>query len=831
MQRLFEQFIPEHYNLHWDLSHIKQDRIVNGRVTIRGEALSSDIQLHAKGLDISSVSVNNKQIDNFTVSDDILTISSSKSGTVVIEISFSLTVKDSMHGIYPCYYKIDSETKELYATQFESHHAREAFPCIDEPEAKATFDITIVSDEPTALSNMPVKAVDGASIAFETTPRMSTYLVAFVVGDLQHKTAKTTNDVEVNVYATKAQPAESLDWALDHAVKTIEFFDEYFDVPYPLPKSDHVALPDFSSGAMENWGLITYRETALLANPKTTSIDAKQYIATVIAHELSHQWFGNLVTMKWWNDLWLNESFATLMEYIAVDSLHPDWRVWSEFATNEGVAALRRDSIDGVQPVEVEVTHPNEISSLFDGAIVYAKGGRLLRMMQDWVGDDAFRAGLKQYFTKFAYRNTVGNDLWQAIAEASGKDVVGMMSTWITQPGFPLVRASLEGDQLTLSQERCVVGPHQPSDQLWPIPLDANHKQLPEILADKSVSVKITISGPLLINQDNNGHFVTLYDQKLRDAIVSSIRNGGLNDTQRSQFLQEQTLLARGGYLSCAELVPLLAAYENETSEKVWNVMGLALGELKKFVETDQVAEKNLRSLAGRLAGKQYKRLGWETVSNEPETDTRLRSTVIGFVLYSEDTEVIARAQELYDNNSPEALDPELRSLIMGTAVRHGDTRRNVEQLLEIYRQTNIVDLRSDITSAVTSARDHEVSQKLIELLTDTDTVRLQDLLYWYVDLLRNRESRDATWQWLRNNWQWIEERFGSDKSYDYFPRYSASILNKRSQLEEYRKFFTPLRDEPALTRTIDVGLLDLEGRISLIERDANSVAEALAKL
>lgn len=254
-----------------------------------------------------------------------------------------------------------------------------------------------------------------------------------------HRSAKTSGGVDVAVWATPAQTEASLNFALEHAVKTIEFFNEYFGVDYPLPKSDHVALPDFSSGAMENWGLVTYREVALLADPATTTLASKQYIATVVSHELSHQWFGNLVTMKWWNNLWLNESFATLMEYVAVDAIHPEWNAWLDFATHESILALRRDAIDGVQSVQVDVNHPDEISSLFDGAIVYAKGARLMRMLQTYVGHDAFRAGLESYFKQFAYQNTEADDLWNHLEQASGKQIRQMMDYWISTSGYPVV--------------------------------------------------------------------------------------------------------------------------------------------------------------------------------------------------------------------------------------------------------------------------------------------------------------------------------------------------------------------------------------------------------
>ncbi len=835
MKRLIEQFIPEHYTIQWDLTRIAK-RHVHGTVQIKGKQLAPDaIRLHAKDLSIDAVYVDQQAVPELYTDQDELVIPHKGAGDVYVSVEFSLTVTDPMHGIYPCYYELNGKKQELYATQFESHHAREAFPCIDEPEAKATFDISLVTPKTIVLSNMPVykQSVDGNHVTtiFSTTPRMSSYLVAFVVGDLQRATTKTASGVEVNVYTTKAHPAKSLSWALDHAAKFIDFYDGYFGVPYPLPKSDHVALPDFSSGAMENWGLVTYREIALLADSKTATIGGKQYIAEVVAHELSHQWFGNLVTMKWWNNLWLNESFATIMEYLAPDALHPDWNLWFDFSTNDGVAALRRDCIDGVQPVQVDVNHPDEIGSLFDGAIVYAKGGRLMRMMQMWIGDKAFQAGLKHYFTKHQYGNTVDNDLWKALSDASGKDVSSLMNTWISQPGYPVVRASINENTLTLTQEQFFVGPHQPSTRLWPIPLDASDMSLPSIMTEKSLTASYSSGSALFLNQHDTGHFVTLYDADLRSRIIAEILGGKVPAIQRAQFLHEQTLLARGGLLPTGELVDLLVAYENESDEKVWDILALTISDLKRFVDIEPTIESKLREFVGRLAKKQFERLGWAPKANEPEEDTRLRSNIIGCMVYSEDKAVIDHALELYRTHNLETLDPELRAVIMTAAVRYGHDPHVIDTLLDTYRMTTSAELQSDITAAVTATKDSSVINKLIHLLTDTATIRRQDLVRWYVALLRNREGRTATWDWLRKHWGWIEEQFASDKSHDYFPRYSASILSTREQFNEYRAFFTPLRNNPSLVRAIDMGLLDLEGRIELLERDKTSVANALRNI
>lgn len=838
VSRLIEQFVPEHYQLSLDLR--RGERTFSGTLTLNGSAAtdSGEIVVHAKDLVINSVTVDGKNAEFSQGENDELAIKHADitRGRHIVVFSFSGTITDAMHGLYPCYYEHDGVKKELLATQFESHHAREVFPCIDEPEAKATFDVILTTEQDTTvLGNMPVREqrVENERLvtSFATTPRMSTYLVAWVTGELHKKTAMTKRGVEVNVWATPAQTPASLDFALDIASRTIDFFEEYFDTPYPLPKSDHVALPDFSSGAMENWGLVTYREIALLADPATTSVSSKHYIATVVAHELSHQWFGNLVTMKWWNNLWLNESFATLMEYIAVDALHPEWNVWLDFATMESIMALRRDSLDGVQAVQVDVHHPDEISTLFDGAIVYAKGARLLRMCQQYIGHDAFQAGLKAYFASYKYGNTEGDDLWNALAAASGKDVTNLMNTWISQSGYPVVTAELEGSTLQLSQKQFFVGPHEPSERQWPIPLNASDESIPELLAADNISVNYTSEAPLRLNVGDSAHFIAHYDDTLLARLMQEVKSGTLSSLDKVQLLHEQTLLARAGLISSAKLLPLLEAYKDETAEPVWDIISLAIGELKKFVESDETAEIQLRHFSGELARKQYERLGWNPTEGEDETTTKLRTTIIGLMVYSQDEEVLATAQRLYNDTTLEQLDPELRPLIIGSVVRYNSSPAIIDQLLTAYKTTSLSELQQDIASGLTSTKDDTVVKRLLDQITDSSTVRHQDVARWFVWLIRNRDGKRLAWQWVRDNWSWIEKTFGSDKSYDDFPRYAAGALTTRAQLEEYKTFFTPLQSEPALTRVIVIGIGEIEGRVELIERDGDAVRAALAQL
>ena len=838
VSRLITQFIPEHYQL--SLKMDRQERHFSGIITMKGASTAGadTISVHAKDLTIESITLDGSEASWQAGSNDELIISQSaiSEGAHVIVMAFSGTITDAMHGLYPCYYEHNGVKKELLATQFESHHAREVFPCIDEPEAKATFDVTLTTEDNIhVLSNMPVAAQtrdDGKLITrFETTPRMSTYLLAWVTGELHKKSATTKSGVEVNIWATPAQAPTSLDFALDIATRTIDFFDEYFGIPYPLPKSDHVALPDFSSGAMENWGLITYREVALLADPATTSVSSKHYIATVIAHELSHQWFGNLVTMKWWNNLWLNESFATLMEYIAIDALQPDWNVWLDFATMESISALRRDSIDGVQAVQVEVNHPDEISTLFDGAIVYAKGARLLRMVQHYIGHEAFQSGLKAYFAQHAYSNTEGSDLWQALSRASGKDIGGFMQTWISQPGYPVLEVHKDGDCINLTQQQFFTGPHTSSDRLWPIPLNSPCSEMPELLETKVHQVTRHHTTPLRFNSRDTAHFITHYDSHLLAQLMQAVAEGQASTLDRLQLLHEQTLLARGGKIETAQLLSLLDAYTGETTEAVWDIISLAIGELKKFVEPGTLAETKLRQFTTHLAKAQYQRLGWSQQTDETEQDTKLRATIIGMMLYGEDPEAIATATTLYNDTNLEALDPELRGLIIGTVVRHHETQELVDTLLARYKATASADLQQDIANGITSTRQTDTVVRLLATIKDSSVIRSQDATRWFVWLLRNRDGRDVSWQWLQDNWSWIEKTYAGDKSYDDFPRYAGSILSTRQQLQEYRDFFSRLKDIPALKRVIAMAQLEIEGRVDLIEKDGPAVRAALEQL
>ena len=828
--RLLDTFTPNHYNLTLDLTRAEEKEF-SGTVIISGDSTSESISLHSKGLTIQSATIDNQPADvSFGEFDELrLSQPNLKNENHTIHINFSGNITDAMHGLYPCYFTHDGVKKQLFATQFESHHAREVFPCVDEPAAKAEYDLTLITRPGiTVLGNMPVKYEEenGSSrtTTFEKTPRMSSYLLAFVIGELHKKSARTKSGVEVNVWATPAQNENTLDFALDIATRSIDFYDEYFGVKYPLPKSDHVALPDFSSGAMENWGLITYRESCLLADPELTPESSRRFIATVIAHELSHQWFGNLVTMQWWNDLWLNESFANMMEYVAIDALQSDWHMWEDFATNEVTAALRRDSLDGVQSVQADVNHPDEISTLFDPAIVYAKGGRLLVMVRKLIGEEAFRTGLKSYFEKFAYKNTVGNDLWQELESASGQPIVNLMNAWISQPGLPVVSVSSSHDTAILSQERFFIGKHQPSDALWPIPLFANQPLDVKILNQKETTVYI--EKPLQLNCGLSAHFVTKYNEFTREYLLKNITE--LPTLDKICILQDATILARAGFENSASLLPLALSLKTETNEKVFGMAAGALTELRKFVDDSDAARDSLKRISGEFACATFEELGWDEKDGESDDDRERRTTALSLMMYSEDKEVLNEAKTRFDNNKLEDLPTEIRALIISANVRHFETPEMIENLFATYKNTPSNDLQNDIAIGLTSTKNPKTAEKILANIKDSNIIRPQDASRWFVYLIRTRENRQIAWNWLKENWAWVEDTFGEDKSYDDFIRYAATALLTPNELNDFQQFFGPMENIPALARTIKLGITEISARVELIERDKADVLSAL---
>ena len=844
--RLFDGFQPERYTLFLDPD--RDTKTFKGEVTIVGQKRgrpSQRLTFHQNGLKITSATITRRDKKG-EQSFEVARINTQRSvdevrlhadamlyaGNYTVTMQFSGIITDGMHGIYPCYYELDGKRTALIASQLESHHAREAFPCIDEPEAKAAFDFTLASPiGEQVLGNTPIKEQtekDGKlCTTFETTPRMSTYLLAFVYGDMHCKEGTTKDGVQVRVWSTKVHSPESLDFGLDVAKRGIEFFDEYYGVPYPLAKCDLAALPDFAVGAMENWGLLTFREACLIADPRTISQSGRETIALVVCHELSHQWFGNLVTMKWWNDLWLNESFANVMEYVAPNALFPEWHAWDMFVANEGLAAFRRDAIPGVQAIKAQVDHPDQISTLFDPSIVYAKGGRLMNMMRNYIGDDDFRKGLQQYFNKHAYGNTVGNDLWAALSTASGKDVAKLMNTWIEQPNFPMVRVDQTGKEVTLTQSHFALDlAKTDKTRLWPVPTLSNVTQLPALLETESTSVTLDTADYVRINQGAFGHYIVQYAQPEHLAAVAKLaERKELSVAERLMLLSDSSLLARAGVQSFAATLELSQHYTQEDNESVWDVMSLIIADARRFIDAAPEIEPVIKERLRTLIQAQYERLGWDEQSGESSQDTKLRAGILGLGVYAEHPEITKQALALFEayKKDDTVVPSELRGIVLVAAVRNGVSGA-FEYQLEAYDTTANPELKQDLLGALTATRIPEQAAVLLGRLKDEKKVRRMEVDHWLVFVMRNRYTQQLGWDWMRDNWDWLEQEFKADKSYDYFPRYAASALNTRKRLQEYKEFFEPKTDQIALAPNITMGIEELETRTAWIERDLAAV-------
>lgn len=755
VEHLIEKFIPENYNIFLDIN--RSTKTFTGNVAINGEALDNQVSFHQKDLAINAILLDNEAV-SYHVDDDneLVRVELPETGMMTLVIEFSGNITDNMTGIYPSYYTKDGEKQEVISTQFESHFAREAFPCIDEPEAKATFDLSLTFDQAEgeiALSNMPEvnaeRRKETGLWTFETTPRMSSYLLAFALGDLHGKTTKSKNGTTVGVYATKAHPLTSLDFSLDIAVRVIDFYEDYFGVRYPIPQSLNIALPDFSSGAMENWGLITYREIYLLVDGNSTA-RSRQNVALVVAHEIAHQWFGNLVTMKWWDDLWLNESFANMMEYVAINAIEPSWRIFEDFQTTGVPLALKRDATDGVQSVHVAVNHPDEINTLFDPAIVYAKGSRLMHMLRRWIGDKDFAAGLRLYFEKHQYRNTVGRDLWQALSEASGKDVAAFMDAWLEQPGYPVLTARVDNDQLILSQKQFFIGEASDQKRLWPIPLNANWKGLPDVLTEESIVISgfsqlaAQNKGALRFNTENTAHYITDYQGQLFHSLVDDLKH--LDNTSALQVIQERRLLADSGLISYAELVDLIAQLDDKKSYMVAAAVQQVIRGLEQFIDEGTSAEQSFNRLVSSIFQEDFRQLGFEKRANESDEDEMVRQIALHHLLVGGNRDVINQAKTIFEAyvNRIEAIPAAIRRSVLVSQIKYFETADLVDAYFDAYVATKDNNLRADLSAALATTANPSTLKRIQYSLKDKDIIKPQDLAAWYSFLLDQASAQEA---------------------------------------------------------------------------------------
>ena len=784
MEKIVKYFVPEKYTL--DLIIDKKAKTIGGTVIVKGVAKAESIKFHAVGLSVDKVTINGEKA-KFEVADGVLTVYKAPRSDLVVEIGYHGTLNENMQGAYLSTYEYKGNTEVIVATQFESHYAREAFPCIDEPGAKAVFELAITTpdDKDLILANTPILDKKDNKTIFEPTPRMSTYLLAWVIGKFHGKTIKNAHGVEITTYATLAQDLDAVDFANDIAARSLEFYDDNFGVPYPLKKLDQVALPDFEAGAMENWGLVTYRESMLLAG-KNATLGTKKSVALTVAHELSHQWFGDLVTMEWWDDLWLNESFASVMEYYAVDYIHPEYKIFEGFFTGDCCAALMRDAYTDVQSVHQDVKDPAEIATLFDGAIVYSKGARLMLMLIRLMGWEEFCKGIRDYFEKYKYQNTAGDDLWAALKLYAEFDPGKLMHAFIDKPGYPVITDG--------KQKRFLLDGPMP-DESWP---------LPEIMEDMS------------------GHYVLNLSEEEFKNKLAEFDNLGLEEKIR--LLIDRNLIAKTELASAASLIPLIEKFKNENAAAVWNIILSIISNLKIFFEDGSEEEKKFKKFVGDLVQPKLKELGLVTRKGDDENTIRLRAILMGLDFYAETPENIQALAKMYSEDY-DTLDAEIREDIIDAKLY--EEPEIVDEYLANYQKIADPELKFELLFSGTISKNEEVLAKMMKLLNEPAIVKPQDQLHLFIYLYRNPKLRSKVGKWLTENWEYVKNLAG-DKSLDSYPRYMANVIRTEEEYKVWRDFFKPMQDDSALARAIKIGEKEIKARLELVAADKAAVHQAL---
>ncbi|KFP12069.1 Endoplasmic reticulum aminopeptidase 1, partial [Egretta garzetta] len=788
-----------------------------------------------------------------------------------LSIQYLANLSESFHGFYKSTYRTrEGELRVLAATQFEPTAARMAFPCFDEPAFKARFSITIRREpKHLALSNMPI--VKSVNITpwlvedhFDTTVKMSTYLVAFIVSDFKSISKVTTHGVKISVY-TVPDKINQADYALDAAVKLLDFYEDYFSIPYPLPKQDLAAIPDFQSGAMENWGLTTYRESVLLYDPEKSSASSKLGITMTIAHELAHQWFGNLVTMEWWNDLWLNEGFAKFMEFVSVSATHPELRV-EDFFLRRCFGAMAVDALNSSHPISTPVEDPAQILEMFD-TVSYEKGSCVLNMLRDYLTADVFKTGLVQYLQKYSYQNTKNEDLWNSMTNASipfgsdkndlqgdgfcrksphsssnahwtkGEtlDVRAMMDTWTLQKGFPLVTVTVRGKNVHLQQERYVKGGDSPSSSgyLWHIPLT--------YITSKSDTVQrflMTTKADVIIlpeevewvkfNVDMNGYYIVHYEDDGWDRLITLLKENHtvISSNDRASLINNIFQLVRMKKLSISKAFDLTLYLKHERQ-----IMPVLQGmneliPIYRLIERRDMdgTEKQLKEYIVHLFKDLIDRQSW---SDEGSLSERLlRDSLLWFACIHKYQPCVDKAKgyftEWQKSDGTLSLPADVKAAVYAVGAQ---TSEGWDFLLSKYRLHSFNVERENIELALSLSRSKDKLQWLMDQGLRGDIIRTQDLPHVIVFVAKNPSGYHLAWAFLKENWKKVVEKFelGSN-SVASIVTGVTSRYSTRSQLAQVKEFFSSLEEKSSQLRCVQQAIETIEDNILWMDRNFEEI-------
>jgi puromycin-sensitive aminopeptidase len=804
----------------------------------------SSATLHAGGTALSSRSVTIDKDGETATLDFGDTV---QPGEARLELAFTGELNDKLVGFYRSEYTgPDGETRYLATTQFEPTDARRAFPCWDEPATKATFEVTLVfSDEFQAVSNTPVVAetVPGPglkSVRFAETPVMSTYLLVFIVGHLTSIEKQAPGGTKVGVWTTPGKEKQAA-FALDTSVKLLGYFNEYFGIPYPLAKLDHIAIPDFAAGAMENWGAVTYRETALLVDPDNSSAGTRQRVAEVIAHEMAHMWFGDLVTMEWWDDLWLNESFASWMGNKAVDWLFPEWEMWTQFVNMDTNRALSLDGLKNSHPIEQAVKNPAEVSQLFD-AISYSKGASVIRMLENFLGEETFRKGLNRYLSGHMYANARTQDLWSALEEESGQPVTSIMDSWVKQMGYPVLQVEShrsEGQtRLSVTQERFVydrlLGESEPGsdsngNEVWRVPISASQggeESGVTVMDGRQAQLDVPGSNSswVKLNPLQTGFYRVNYSIEDWERLVPAIESLELHATDRLGIQNDAYALSRAGLLPVTQFLSLARAYQNEDDASVWSDLASNLRDIEQLI-SDGPAHPAYQSFAREIFGPAARKIGWEPRSGEGHLDALLRSTVLSQAGSYFDPDVTAQASERFQRylEDRDTLTPDLRGVVFALAVQSGG-QDVYDQIWQLEGETDLAEEKIRLLMSLTRFQQPEL---LNATLADSLSakVRSQDSITVVAGVAANPKGRDLAWDFVKSNWGEFDRRYGGG-GFGLMRLVSiCSHFNSQDKADDVDSFFAE-HPAPAAERTIRQALERVRLNIKWLETNRQELTD-----
>ncbi|KAM6965333.1 endoplasmic reticulum aminopeptidase 2 [Aplochiton taeniatus] len=887
--RLPGYIVPLHYHLllHPNLTSLSFTGSVHIQVHVQND--TNWVVLHSKGLRISTATILDQNATH--LSDRALPVLYNsaheqaaifsprvlnKGEKYFLHIKFGAELADGFYGFYRSSYKTSTgESRTLASTHFEPTSARMAFPCFDEPSFKANYSITIRrSQQHIALSNMPIeKTVElGQGLLedhFAVSVRMSTYLVAFVICDFKSVSGTTSSGVKVSVYAAP-EKWQQTHHALEVAVKMLDFYEKYFNINYPLPKQDLIVIPDFQSGAMENWGLTTYRETSLLYDSLTSSASDKLWVTMVIGHELAHQWFGNLVTMEWWNDIWLNEGFARYMEYISVEATYPDLKV-EDYLLDTCFAAVGRDSLNSSRPISSPAESPTQIKEMFD-TVSYDKGACILHMLRHFLTDEVFQSGIVRYLRKYSYSNARNQDLWDSLANTcseedftSGKhcystnqaaknaylfagehlDLTSMMNTWTLQKGVPLVTVTRQGSHILLRQERFLRTTH-PSDPLWPtlqqgylwhIPLtfktdnsDTVHRHLMTTHTDQ-LYVGAEVHW-VKVNVDMAGYYLVHYEGSGWEDMTRLLRENhtALSHSDRTHLIHNAFQLVTAGRVSLDKAFDLIG-YLRMERHTVPLLQGL--GYLEAFYRMLEKRDfpdvtHNLKTYVLRYFRKVIDQQTWSDQGSVSER--RLRSELLSLACHLDDPSCLEQARGSFKDwlhsNGTLSLPTDVVETVysVGAQDDHGWSA-----LLQAYTVSHSETHKSKILSALASSKDKGKLHRLLELGLKGELIRSQDLSTLILMVARNPHGHHMAWNYVKNNWNTLVHKFqlGSFCIRNIIVGTTGQFSSKE-ELIEVQSFFESIKEQVSQLRATQVALDNVQKNVLWFQRNLGTLKKWL---